>query len=143
MLPSGFLILYIGLPTMKITEMIVSQNDRFKKYSIKSVLTDCDDHQDGRYTESEREAGVLVEAFDIFAKNGCYEGGNQRSSVDGEVENGKEGLQLPILLRPNELVATESRNARFDASRPDSDDEQPDQWKCPAFSVSMNLSFVE
>ena len=47
-----------------------------KKYSIKSVLTDCDDHQDGRYTESEREAGVLVEAFDIFAKNGRQQSGD-------------------------------------------------------------------
>jgi len=28
MLPSGFLILYNGLPRMKITEMIVSQNDK-------------------------------------------------------------------------------------------------------------------
>ena len=92
-------------------------------------LTDGDDHETGGETEGQREARVLVEAFDVFAQDGRQEGGDERSCVDGEVEDGEELLQLLILLGTGELVAAEGRNAGLDAARSQRDHHQTNQRK--------------
>ena len=86
-------------------------------------LTDGDDHETGGETEGQREARVLVEAFDVFAQDGRQEGGDERSRVDGEVEDREELFQLLLLFGSHELIAAEGRNARLDAARSHSDQE--------------------
>lgn len=53
-----------------------------------------------------------------------HEGGEQSASIDGDVKDGEKLLKLEILLRPDELIATKSRNARLDPARSDPDDEE-------------------
>ena len=52
------------------------------------------------------------------------ESGKKRPGIDGKVKDGKELLQLKVLLRSDKLVASESRNARLDAARSHADDEK-------------------
>ena len=92
-------------------------------------LTDSDDHKNGRDAEGQWETGLLAETLNVLAENRRQEGRDERAGVDGEVENGEELLELPILLGSRELVASESWHARFDTPRPEGDHRQTQQWK--------------
>ena len=59
-----------------------------------------------------------------------------RTCVDREVKYWKEGLQLPLLLRKLELVSTKGRDARFDATRTHSDEEEANQRE---FTMMIDL----
>ena len=62
-----------------------------------------DEHEQGGHAKGQRVAGVVTEALDILPEHGSDEGGDEGARVDGEVEDGEEGLQLALLLRQLEL----------------------------------------
>lgn len=72
-----------------------------------NYLTDGHDHENSRNSKSQWKTGILSKTMKIFPKYGSDESGNERSGIDGEIENGKELFQLFILLRTDKLFTTE------------------------------------
>ena len=101
--------------------------------------TNGNDHEHGRNTESQREARVLAEAFDVLTQHWCQESGDERTGVDGEVKDGEELFQLLILFWQRELLTTESRNAGFDPACSEGDESQAHQRECPAQSYRQTI----
>ena len=79
-------------------------------------LTAKEQHEEGGDGECQRVAGVLAEAG-LRAYLGGHQDAHRARDVDDEVEDAEEARQVLALLRQHELVATESPDARFDASR--------------------------
>ena len=90
-------------------------------------LTECNNHEDGGHTKGQGETRLLSEAVHLLAQVRRHVGGNERTGVDCEIENGEELLELFLLLRTLELVASECRDARFDASCTDGDCDETNQ----------------
>ena len=108
--------------------------------------TNSDQHESRRKTKSEWKARILAEAVDILSQDRCHESGNERSGINGKVEDGEELFQLFVLLRTNELITAKSRNARLDPARPESDQEESHhrkfsikQFKNYNFFMQINL----
>ena len=91
-----------------------------------------DEHEDGGDAEGEGVAGVVPETFDIFPDPGSEDGGDEGAGVDGEVEDGEEGLELSFLFRQLELVTAERRDAGLDTARADGYEGQADEGEFPA-----------
>ena len=66
----------------------------------------CHRHQDCRDAKGQGVAGVVAKALNVLPDLRGEDGGDERAGVDGEVEDGEEGLQLPLLLRQLELIPT-------------------------------------
>ena len=71
--------------------------------------------------------GPSVPSFLSIPEDGGHEGWDERSWVDGEVEDWEECLQLALLLGELELVAAERGDAWLDAAGADGD--QGEAWK--------------
>ena len=63
-------------------------------------------HQDCRDAKGQGVAGVVAKALNVLPDLRGEDGGDERTGVDGKVEDGEEGLQLPLLLRQLELIST-------------------------------------
>ena len=66
----------------------------------------CHRHQDCRDAKGQGVAGVVAKALNVLPDLRGEDGGDEGAGVDGEVEDGEEGLQLPLLLRQLELIPT-------------------------------------
>lgn len=102
--------------------------------------TDCNDHQDGRDTESQRETGILAKALDIFPKYGRQQCGEKGTGVNRYIKVWKELLQLSVLLRTDKLFSAECWHAGFNPARADCDNEEPQKRKFPERKRRLNVS---
>ena len=98
------------------------------------LLSQDEDHGGNEHehcwnSEGQRVTALVAEAVDVLAEDGSEEGGDHRAGVDGEVEDGEEGLELPLLFRELELVTAERGDAGLDASGADGDQEQAEEGK--------------
>ena len=99
---------------------------------VKLKLTSSNAHEKSGEDESQRETRILIETLDVLAQVRWYQGGDGATATGRPEEDGKEVLQLLVLVRLNELVAAQCRDARFNTARSQCDDQQPRQWKQPS-----------
>ena len=86
-------------------------------------LTQSNDHESWGHTKGQRETGFLSKAWRVSEVR-CQDGADHGAGVDGGVEPGEEGLHLGLLLRQLELFGSKGRNAWFDTSSTDGDQEK-------------------